>query len=100
MVTYKLDSEEEEKLYYLYYPEGEEDKAPGVIEVYRVKGKVRVTKVAEADFERDIHAGEMHLDEHTDKSEHSVYYGNHAVRNLVDRLNAGEIPKEGCAMWY
>ena len=59
MVTFKLIEESEDRLVYWYYPEGHEDKKPGVIVVDRVREEVRITDVAEEDWERDIPPEEM-----------------------------------------
>ena len=34
------------------------------------------------------------------ESEYSVYYGDHAVRESMERLQRGEILKRGMQMWY
>ena len=32
--------------------------------------------------------------------EHSIYYGDHAVREIVKHLREGKVPKKGMQAWY
>lgn len=117
MVTFILVEEDEEKLVFWYYPEARKDKEPGVIVVDRKKEQIEITKVAEEDWEREISAeelnemsaainemarerGEADFVEFVRESEHSVYYGDHAVREIIEHLQKGEVPKRGMQMWY
>ena len=45
-------------------------------------------------------AGETDFVEMTTESEHSIYYGDHAVREIIKYLRKGEVPPKGMQMWY
>lgn len=94
-----------------------EEKEPGVIVVDRKKEEVEITKVAEKDWVRKISAEELNematavneiarelggtdFVEFVTESEYSVYCGDHAVRESMERLQRGEILKRGMQMWY
>lgn len=117
MVTFKLVEQTEKNLIYWYYPENHQDSEPGIITVDLEKDEIEITKVAADDFVRDIHPeeinslidsinemrqerGETDLEEHVTESEHSIMYGDHAVREIIKYLRKGEIPKKGMQMWY
>ena len=93
------------------------DKAKSMSLVFRgeVKDKIQeeidITEVAPDDFERDIpaeelnelaeainkmkrEAGETDFVEMTTESEHSIYYGDHAVREIIKYLRKGEVPQK------
>lgn len=44
--------------------------------------------------------GEADFVEFVRESEHGVYYGDHAVRKIIEHLQKGEVPKRGMQMWY
>lgn len=117
MVTFKLIERSEEKLVYWYYPEGNEDKRPGIIIVDCLKEEIELTELAEEDWERDIPVEEINeliesinqmkrengetdfLDLATEP-EHNIWYGDHAVSEIIKHLRKGEVPKKGMQMWY
>ncbi len=117
MVTFKLVEQTEKNLTYWYYPEDHQDSDPGIIEVDLEKEEIEITKVAADDFERDIPPeeinnliieinqmkqarGETDLEELVTEAEHSILYGDHAVREIAKYLRKGEIPQKGMQMWY
>lgn len=117
MVTFNLIEKSEEKLVYWYYPEGNEEKRPGVIVVDRIKEEIEITELAEDDWERDIPAEEINEliesinqmkreDGETDllalvtEPEHNIWYGDHAVREIIKHLREGKVPEKGMQMWY
>ena len=117
MVTFRLIEEDEQRIVYWYFPEGKEDKGHGIIIVDKIQEEIDITEVAPDDFERDIpaeelnelaeainkmkrEAGETDFVEMTTESEHSIYYGNHAVREIIKYLRKGEVPQKGMQMWY
>lgn len=117
MVTFKLIEKSEEKLVYWYYPEGNEDKRPGTIIVNRLKEEIELTELAEDDWDREIPTGEINEliesinqikreNGETDflslvtEPEHDIWYGNHAIREIMKYLREGEIPEKGMQMWY
>ena len=117
MVTFRLIEENEQRIVYWYFPEGKEDKGNGVIIVDKVNEEIDITEVAPSDFERDIpaeelnelaeainqmkrEAGETDFVEMATEPEHSIYYGDHAVREIVKYLRKGEVPRKGMQMWY
>ncbi len=117
MVTFKLIEKTEDKLVYWYYPEGQEDKRPGVIIVDFKTEEIMITELAEEDWERDIpveelniiiesinqmkrERGETDFIEKAAEPEHSIYYGDHAVREIKKYLNYGTIPEKGMQAWY
>lgn len=117
MITFNLVEETNERLVFWYYPEGNEDKRPGIIVVDRIKEEIDVTELAEEDWERYIPPEELnelaeainqmkHERGATDfvelaiEPEHSIYYGDHAVREIVKHLREGKVPKKGMQAWY
>lgn len=117
MVTFRLIEEDEQRIVYWYFPEGKEDKGHGIIIVDKIQEEIDITEVAPDDFERDIpaeelnelaeainkmkrEAGETDFVEMTTESEHSIYYGDHAVREIIKYLRKGEVPPRGMQMWY
>ena len=117
MVIFKLIEESEDRLVYWYFPEGHEDKKPGVIVVDRVREEIKIIEVAEEDWERDIPPEEMNelveainqmkhergdsdFIELVTEPEHSIYYGDHAVREIVKHLREGLVPNQGEQVWY
>lgn len=117
MVTFCLNEENEKFIVYHYYPEGDESLKPGVIVVDKEKEEIDITEVAENDIERDIQPEELNelaiainemkrergatdFVELATEPEHSIYYGDHAVREICKYLAKGETPKKGMQAWY
>lgn len=117
MVTFKLIEKCEEKLVYYYYPEGNEDKRPGTIIVNRFNEEIELTELAEDDWEREIPVDEINEliesinqmkreNGETDflslatEPEYDIWYGNHAIREIIKHLREGEIPEKGMQIWY
>ncbi len=117
MVTFKLISNDGAILVYLYYPEGKEEYEPGVITVDLQTNEASIAKIAESDFERTIPVSELNKlaaaineMEHQNLSPdfveaitepmHSVWYGDHAVNEIIKCINNGEIPDHGSQAWY
>lgn len=117
MVTFKLIKKSEDQLVYWYYPEGNEEKRPGIIVVNRVREEINITELAEDDWERDIppeeinelidainqmrrERGETHFEELVTEPEHSIFYGDHAVSEIAKHLREGIIPEKGMQAWY
>ncbi len=117
MVTFRLVQEDEQKILYWYFPEGKEDSGHGVIVVDKVMNEINIIQVAPDDFERDISAEELNslaeainemvreagradYVEMTTETEHSIYYGDHAVSRIAECLQKGDTPQKGTVMWY
>lgn len=117
MVTYELHERAEDKLTNWCYPEGKKDKEAGVIVAYLKAESIKVIKVAEADFEYEVSAEEMNemvkainerirecggtdFDDYATEPSHITGYGDFVVRDIADRVNKGDIPESGIAMWY
>lgn len=117
MVTFRLIEVDEQRIVYWYFPEGKEEKGHGIIIVDRLQDEIAITEVAPEDIERDISAEELNkmaeainqmkreagktdFVEMTTESEHSTYYGDHAVREILKHLRKGEIPEKGKQIWY
>ena len=117
MVTFRLIQEDELKIIYWYFPEGKEDRGHGTIVIDKVTKDISFSEIAPDDYERDIsakelnglaeainemirEAGRTNFVEKTTESVHSVYYGDHAVREIVEDLQNGKVPKNGTVMWY
>ena len=121
MVAYELHERTEDKLTYWYYSEGKKDKEPGVIVAYLKAESIKVIKVAEADFEYEVSAEEMnemvkainemirecggtdfdeYATEYATEPSHITEYGDFAIRDISNRVNKGDIPESGIAMWY
>ena len=117
MVTFRLIGEDAHRIVYWYFPEGKEENGHGVIIVDKIQERIDITEVAPDDFERDIspeelnelaeainqmkcEVGESDFVELSTEPEHSIYYGDHAVRGIIKHLQKGEVPQKGMQMWY
>lgn len=117
MVTFKLISNDGNILTYWYYPEGKEENEPGIILVNLQEETIDITKVADKDTERITPVEELNefaiainnikrergatdFVELVTEPERSVWYGDHAVNEIVKRMNNGEIPEKGMQAWY
>jgi len=117
MVTYELHERKDNKLMYWYYPEGKKDKEPGVIVADLKAESIKITKVAEGDSEYEVSAEEMNkmvkaindmirecggtnFDDYAAEPSYITEYGDFAVRDIANRVNNGDIPESGIAMWY
>ena len=117
MVTFRLIEEDAHRIVYWYLPEGKEENGHGVIIVDKIQHKIDITDIAPDDFERDIspeelnemteamnqlnrEVGESDIGEMSTESEHSIYYGDHAVRGIIKHLQKGEVPQKGMQVWY
>ena len=104
-------------LLYYYFPEGMENKKPGIIVIDRITKEINISELAEVDWERDIPPEELNeMAEAINRMErerggtdfvemitepvHYVFYGDHAVKKISEYLNKGQIPKKGMAAWY
>ena len=56
--------------------------------------------MAEAINQMKRKVGKTDFVEMTTESEHSIYYGDHAVREIIKYLRKGEVPPKGMQMWY
>ena len=81
MVVYDFKEETEKKIIYWYYPEDDRTKEYGIIVADKINEKISIVKSAEADFASDK-------------------YGRHAIRQITERLNNDEEPRDGIVMWY
>ncbi len=81
MVVYDFIEENDESITYWYYPEDDRTKEHGVIVADKINERVRVSKKAERDGEYS-------------------WYGNHAINQIIERLNNDEDPRDGIVMWY
>lgn len=117
MGTYELHERIGDKLTYWYYPEGKKDKEPGVIVADLKAESIKVIKMAEADFEYEVSAEEMNemvkainemirecvgadFDDYATEPSHITEYGDFAIRDISNRVNKGDIPESGIAVWY
>ena len=117
MVKYELQETRSGKLIYFYYPEGDENKIPGEIEIDMKKEEIKIVKIAELDFEHTIPVEEVNglIDainqmecesggtdfvEHEEESIHSYSYGSHAMNDIANKINSGIVPQNGICMWY
>lgn len=117
MVTFKLIEETDEYLIYWYYTNGNESLKPGIIIVDKINAKIDITEFAEDDLERDISVEELNkLAESVNREirekggtdflelatepEHGVFFGDHAVNAIWDKLREGIVLKKGARAWY
>lgn len=117
MVTFKLIEETDEYLIYWYYANGNESLKSGISIVDKIKGTIDITELAEDDWERDISVEELNectesinreiceeggtdFLELATEPEHSVFFGDHAVNAIWDKLREGIVPKKGSQAWY
>ena len=117
MVTFILIEETDEYLINWYFTNGIESLKLGIIIVDKINGKIDITELAEDDWERDISVEELNelaesvirvireeggtdfLELATDPV-HSVFFGDHAVNAIWDKLREGIVPKKGARAWY
>lgn len=117
MVTFRRVYEDDHTIVFWYFPEGRECKGHGVIVVDKDHEEIDITEIAPGDFERLIPAeelnemaesinrakrelGETDFSEMTTEPERSVFFGDHAVRKIIENLRKGIVPDKGAAMWY
>ena len=121
MVTYKLLSRGEKTMQYAYWPEGHEDKQPGIIVVDFELELIYLKKPAPEDWTANYKPdkpGSWHalvnewrenkhqppLAEHewpTKKQSLCHYcYASYAMKQLMRFHKQGEMPEKGCNMWY
>lgn len=117
MVTFILIEKTENTLTYYYYPEGYEDKEPGIIIIYIKEQEAEIVKLAELDFERDIYPEESNLlvdainecvrerggtdfVEPVTKVWHSTFFADHVIRKIFEALGNGKVLEEGQSAWY
>jgi hypothetical protein len=117
MVTFILVKKNGAHLIYWYYPEGNEALKPGIIEVDLDRTEIKVTELAEEDWERNIspeelnevveainrmkrERGDTDIVELATEAERSIFYGDHAVSEICKHLKNGEIPEKGIQAWY
>ena len=121
MVYYRLKEKDERYIRYEYFPEKHMERIPGIIVADTESETIDIERLAEDDFirkhsvreqnelrdsvnEMRRERGEPELTEAewpTAASElQYTFYGSHAVRSLVEKINTGVIPDEGMAAWY
>lgn len=117
MVTFQLAEENKNSLVYLYFPQGDETKRPGRIVVDRASREIEITELAEGDRQyvrsaQELNAAAESINRSererggtdivpmTKQDELCTYFGDHAAREIVRRLDAGEIPETGEQAWY
>ena len=110
MVTFKLVEETDEYLLYWYYAEGNESLKPGIIIVDKINGKIDITELdisveelnelAESVNREIREEGGTDFLELATEPEHSVFFGDHAVNAIWDKLREGIVPKKGARAWY
>lgn len=117
LVTFEMVEQKDNLYTYWYYPENKRALRPGIIVVDTIREYIEITRVAEGDWERDIPAAEINqlvdainqmeaesggtdFSEYVTEDEHSIYYGDHAVNEIIKYLRKGEIPEKGIRMWY
>lgn len=121
MVTYELLEKTNNKILYIYHPEDDRDSDPGIIAVYTDQQKIMVEKAAGRDsvhvatvegmndLREAINASrkEEGLPELTEDElprpthdEEYFYYASHAMSNIREKLNSGQIPENGMSAWY
>lgn len=107
MVTFKLVEETDEYLLYWYYAEGDESLKPGIIIVDKINGKIErdisveeLNELAESVNREIREEGGTDFLELATEPEHSVFFGDHAVNAIWDKLREGIVPKKGARAWY
>lgn len=79
MVTFRKISEDEEKIIYNYYPNGQEDY--GIIEIEKTSGRIILRKKATCEIE-------------------DPWYGMFAVMNIQRHFKQGITVEEGCEFCF
>ena len=117
LVTFRLEKEDDNSIIYWYFPEGKEANGHGVIVYDKNDEEIAITEVAPNDLERDISPEELNelaeainqmvrerggtdFVEMTTETVHSVFYGDHAIREILKNLRNGVIPQKGSQIWY
>ena len=121
MVTFIIDSKDDAKVVYRYYPENHMDSAFGLIGVNLENGNITLDVVAEEDFlcrtsanelnemrdvinEMRIENGEPSLTEEewptAIEADEWYYYADHVIHRLRDEIEKRNIPDKGVVVWY
>ena len=121
MVKFILVEETDEIAVYWYYPEGNFDKAHGVVTLFKKTGAFEITQLAPDDFSRyvpveDVKAlrdsvnnerieqGEPELTEEEwptpTEGFVNTFYADHVITRVRESFEKGEVIKKGYAAWY
>lgn len=121
MVYYRLKEKNERYIRYEYYPEKHLDSNPGIIVVDITDETIDIERLADEDFiithsvqeqnelrdsvnatRKEKGRPELTEEEWPSATSEMQYasYGSHAMHNLMEKINADEIPTEGMEMWY
>ncbi len=121
MVIYKLTFHDERKIQWHYWPEGNEEKMPGVIEINIEEDTISITKPAEEDFEipvlvddlkemRDA-INQMRVEEGRPLLKDDEFplpendskcwqYGSNVLDDINNAYENGTIKETGTVAWY
>lgn len=121
MVHFEITSRAEKCVTYAYYPEGDKDAKPGVIELNAVTGKAALVTPAQKDFlcrasAEDLNTLRAAIDEMRKEvgqaplteeelplattAEIWYTYADHAICMIEEEYKLGTILEQGTAMWY
>ena len=59
-----------------------------------------MNEMVKATNEMILECGGTDSDEYATELSHITEYGDFAVRDIANRVNKGDIPEKGVAMWY
>ena len=117
MVVYEIKEKYNDHLLYVYFPEGNMNNRPGIIEYDLVNHNSFIRELAEDDRIREVLAEDLNkmadaINEMVEEcggtdyckyvSEPSQYavYGSHAMKRIAEDIKAGSIKEKGTVMWY
>lgn len=121
MVCFELTARSEKCVTYTYYPEGNKNKKPGMIELDTVTGEATLVTPAQEDFQcrasvEDLNSLRAAIDEmrkesgraaltedelpYADEDESWYSYASHAIQRIMEEYELGTISEGGTVMWY
>lgn len=121
MVTFEVESKDNTKVVYRYYPENHLDRPFGIIDLDLENGDIYIVKAADEDYIFCISAEEQNSMRDTinemrketgmpplteeelptaTKDEEWYYYAEHAIRRIREELEKGSAPENGVVIWY
>ena len=121
MVSFRLVKEDENSIFYWYFPNGDEEKGHGTIVINKRSKNATVTELAPNDFSREVSIAEqnelldslnrMRIEEglkRLSKDEWApatetlqiTFFADHAISELMASYSKGIVLKDGVSIWY
>lgn len=111
VATFVLVDEDDRYLRYNYYPNANEAKGFGVIQIDMFAGRIDITKLAPTDYltrqnkmgvletctRKELEDGKW---PDAEAEEISTLFASHVVDKIVQSLEQEQVPEEGTVTWY